>query len=465
MKLAPARGPACDGPVTAQDSGPGDPRGDDGGAPPAASVEVSPGLHRRLVGRGGRPTWRRALFLLWLGQVISHFGDSLFHVGIFFLALQVTGSKAQSGLLLALNFLPALGVGLFAGAFVDRHDRRRVLLLADLVRAAAVATIPLLAATQTLSPVALGAAMLALATGSAFFNPAIKALIPELVPANHLTATATIFQLSEYAALGLGPALAGLVIIPELGSIHLFSLDAATFVVSTLCVLALAPVARRRAHTPAPLRINRLPIPLPDAGVVRETIAGVKAVLATPAVRGLLIFIALDNLLLTGLQQVATPLLVKESLGLGNDAFARVQSFFFLGMLVASAGLWALARRVPKGMAILIGIALDGLSFIPLAFCRTLGQVELAVFVHALAVPLIIIPRTVLMQQLVPGPLHGRAFALINVTVFGMTAISAGLTGWLAELVRPQQLFMWLGVAGAAVGLAGFALRSLRTAR
>jgi hypothetical protein len=87
------------------------------------------------------------------------------------------------------------------------------------------------------------------------------------------------------------------------------------------------------------------------------------------------------------------------------------------------------------------------------------------VFVHALAIPIIIIPRTVLMQQVVPGPLHGRAFALINVTVFGMTAISAGVTGSLAEHVPPATLFLVLGLAGAAVGAAGFALRSLRVAR
>jgi DHA3 family macrolide efflux protein-like MFS transporter len=445
-------------------------------APPPATVEAPAALHRRLVGRAGRPTWRRALFWLWLGQIVSHFGDSLFHTGIFFLALQVTGSKAQSGMLLALNFLPALGVGLFAGAFVDRHDRRRVLLLADLVRAAAVAAIPVLAAAGWLSPVTLGAAMLTLATGSAFFNPAIKAIIPELVPATHLTATATIFQLSEYAALGLGPAVAGLVIIPALGSIHLFSLDAGTFVVSTLCVLALAPVARKTAHTPAPLRLSRMPTSTADAGalpfatlgVVRETLEGVRAVLANPAVRGLLAFIAFDNLLLTGLQQVATPLLIKETLGLGNDSFARVQSFFFLGMLVASALIWALARRLPKGMAILLGITFDGLTMVPLAFCQTLNQVAFAMFVHALAVPLIIIPRTVLLQQLVPGPLHGRAFALINVTVFGMTAISAGATGWLAELVPPARLFLVLGVTGTVVGLLGLlglGVKGVRSAR
>src|SRR5215207_3824396 len=126
------------------------------------------------------PTWRRALVLLWVGQVISHFGDALFLVGIFFLALEVTGSKAGSGLLLALNFVPALGLGLFAGAFVDRHDRRRVMLAADVLRLGAVAAIPLLHGSGRLGPVALGTAMFLLATGSSLFNPAVKAIVPEL---------------------------------------------------------------------------------------------------------------------------------------------------------------------------------------------------------------------------------------------------------------------------------------------
>ncbi|HEY0714085.1 MAG TPA: MFS transporter, partial [Polyangia bacterium] len=429
-----------------------------------ALVEFSPEAQRRRPSNTGGPTWQRALFWLWVGQVISQFGDSLFKVGIFFLALEVTGSKAQSGLLLALNFVPALGLGLFAGAFVDRHDRRRVMLAAELLRGAAVVSIPILHAAGALTTWALGLAMFALAVGSAFFNPALKAIIPELVPAPRLAATATWFQLSDYAALALGPALAGLVIIPEFGTIHLFSFDAATFAIGLLCVLALAPVARKTAHTPAPQRLLRMPAGAPGVGLLRETIEGIKAVAMTPVARGLLLFVALDNLLLSGLMQVGTPLLVKETLGLGNDAFARVQSWFFLGMLVSSATLLTLARRLRKGISIVMGIILDGLTLIPLAFCRSLTEVGAALFLHALAVPLIIIPRTVLMQQRVPGPLHGRAFALINVTVFGMTAISSSVTGVLAEVIPPQRLFLWLGLAGAVAGVAALFSRHLRTA-
>jgi MFS family permease len=415
------------------------------------------------------PTWRRALVLLWTGQVVSHLGDSLFQVGIFFLALEITGSKSWSGLLIALNYLPALALGPFAGAFVDRHDRRRVMLAAELVRGLAVGAIPLLYALGRLTPGALGAAVFVLATGTALFNPALKALVPELVPSAQLTTAAAIFQISEFAALVVGPALAALVIIPALGTVHLFTLDSATFLVSFLCVLALAPIARRAAHgavqaalPPTPSGRVRTKAP---PGVWNEVRWGVREVLATPVLRGALVLVALDNLVLTGLAQIATPLLVKERLGLGNEAYAGVQTFFYLGLLVCSGIFWVAARRTRKGVAILLGIVLDGLTFIPLAFCQTLGQVQLAMFVHALAVPLIIIPRTVLVQQLVPGPLHGRIFALLNATVFGMTAISVGLTGLLTERLPLETLFLVLGALGALVGLVGLALPRLRSAR
>jgi MFS family permease len=409
------------------------------------------------------PTWRRAIALLWVGQVVSHFGDSLYLVGIFFLALEVTGSKAGSGLLVALSFVPALALGLFAGAYVDRHDRRRVMLAAELLRGLAVASIPVLHTLGRLTPLALAAAMFITAAGGTLFNPALKAIVPELVPGARLTTTAAVFQLSEYAAKVVGPALAGLVIIPALGSIHLFTIDAATFLVSVLCLLALAPIARRPAHALRPDRSG--PVLARSQGLWRELTAGARAVLAIPLLRRLLLLVALDNLLLAGLHQVATPLLVKERLGLDTDAFARAQSLFFLGLLVASALVWAVGQRLPRGPAVLTGLVLDGLTFLPLAFCDTLGEVQVALFFHALALPVMIIPRTVLVQQLVPGPSHGRAFALLNVTVFGMTAVSTALTGVLAEAFPPQQLYLALGTLGALVGVAGWLVPTLRRAR
>lgn len=406
-----------------------------------------------------RPHWRRALTLLWMGQVISHLGDSLYLVGIVWLVLELTGSKSMTGWLVAMNFAPALFLGLFAGAFVDRHDRRRVMIAADLLRFVAVGAIPLLLLNRWLDAPVLGVILLALATGTTFFNPAMKALLPEIAPSTQLATAVTVFQLSEQLAF-LGGPLLGRPATAHLGLVHLFTVDAVTFAFSAVCLLLLPSLGRRRSHAAA---TQVLP-PLTGRWILAEAAVAVRAVWASPVLRTLLLLTALDNLLTMGPAYIATPVLVKETLQLGPEGYMSAMSAFFLGLILGTVATWLLARRAPKGRLILLGIFLDGITCVPLFFCRTLGQIQLALFFHALAIPLIIIPRTVLMQRSAPGRLHGRLFALVNVMVFGMTGISAGLTGLAIERVAPTTLFLVVGAATALVGLAGSRVRSLWTA-
>jgi len=399
--------------------------------------------------------WRRNLALVWLGQVVSHVGDALFISVMFFVALEVTGTPTQAGLFVALNFLPALALGLFAGAIVDRINRRKAMLYADLLRAVSVAAIPLLHAVGHLTPLTLALAMFALASGSTLFNPALKAFVPEVTPASRLTSTASAFQVAEYAALVVGPLLAA-ELIPRLGTISILTVDAATFLFSAACI-ALLPTAAART--------DRWKLSFSTArDVAREALTGVAQVWAVPALKALLVVATLNNLAIMGLAHVGTPMLV-DSLGLGADAYAQTLVYFFIGMAAGSAALGLWGRHLPKGPTLAVGILLDGITFLPFAFCDTLGELKAAQLAHALFIPLIIIPRTVLIQQLVPGPLHGRAFALVNVTVFGMMALSSGVTGWLATVIPVKLAFAGLGLVGAGLGVIGLMLPSLRSAR
>jgi DHA3 family macrolide efflux protein-like MFS transporter len=407
-----------------------------------------------------RPQWKRALVLLWMGQIISHLGDSLYLIGIVWLVLEVTGSKSMTGWLVALNFAPALLLGWVAGAFVDRHDRRSVMVAADAIRFFAVAAIPFLMVHHRLSPALLGGLLAILATGTTFFNPAMKALIPEIAPASRLTTTVAAFQFSEQLAFVAGP-LIGEPATRLFGFAHLFTVDAATFLFSALCLLALPRLGRKLSHAAA----HQVLPPLTIRSLREEATTAVRAVLALPVLRLLLLWTALDNLIIMGPAYLATPVLVKETLKLGPEGYMSAMFYLFLGLMVGAVGVGLLGRRVPKGRLILTGIFLDGATLIPLGFCHTLGKVELVLFVHALAIPMIIIPRTVLMQQSLPGRLHGRLFALVNVMVFGMTGVSAGLTGLLMERVAPATLFVWVGALGALTGLIGFRFPTLRSAR
>jgi len=407
-----------------------------------------------------RPHWRRALILLWLGQIISHLGDSLYLVGIVWLVLDLTGSKSLTGWLVGMNFAPALVLGLFAGAIVDRHDRRRMMIGADAIRFLAVGAIPLLAATHHLNAPILGVLLVALATGTTFFNPAIKALIPEITPSAQLATAVAVFQLSEQVAFVGGPVL-GQPATKLFGFVHLFTVDAMTFLFSALCLLALPRRGRRQSHAAA---TQVLP-PLTVRSILSETGVVIRAVLASPMLRPLFLLTALDNLFIMGPGYIATPVLVKETLHLGPEGYMSAMTYFFVGLTFGTAASWFGARRMAKGRLILLGIVLDGLTCVPFYFCHTLPEIKAALFIHACVIPLIIIPRTVLMQQAMPGRLHGRLFALINVTVFGMTGISAGLSGLMITHMSPGTLFLAVGIVGTVVGALGFRVTALRTAR
>lgn len=397
--------------------------------------------------------WKRPLAVIWLGQVISNLGDSLFLVGLVFLALDVTGSKAAAGSLVALNYVPALALGLIAGALVDRYDRLRILIASDLARAATVGTLALLAARGLLGPGTLSLLVLALATGTTVFNPALKSFIPQVVPRHRLTFAGTLFQFSLYGAYVLGP-LAAALLVPRIGLVSLFALDALSFVASACCLGTAALLAR-----PLPRRAPEKPEPL---------FAGIAAALRTignhPLLRGLLIVTAAESLILMGPAYIATPLLVKERLGLGADGYASAQTAFFLGILVAAGAAGLFTRWFPRGLLMLVGLALDALTFVPLALCNTLPQVQLALFLHGTSVPFVVVSRTVLIQRTAPPEIQGRVFALTNMAVFGMSALSSILTGHAAESFAPTTILIACGLVGTIPSLLGLRLLTLRSA-
>ncbi len=432
-------------------------------AEPGAPVATQGGVGVRA--EGAPPHWRRSLALLWVGQVVSHLGDALFLTAIVFIAIDVTGSKSAAGMLSGLKYAPAIVFGLFAGALVDRYDRRRVMIWADVLRAASVGVIPLLYSTKLLNGVSLGVSVFMLAIGATLFNPAIKAMVPQFTPAQHLTRAISAFQVAEYAAFVLGPYFASL-IAPRLGNVHLLTVDAATFIFSAVCVAALPAMAlRRHPDESAPYANDAQSSGLPWRRVMRDAFAGAVKVTRIAPLGALVLVGTLNNVVIMGLAHVGVPVLIYETLQLDLAAYGSTLKYFFLGMASGSLLFWSLGRRLPKGPTILVGIILDGLTFVPFAFCESLAQVQTAQFFHGLVIPMIIIPRTVLVQRMVPQHLHGRAFALVNVTVFGMTALSNPMVGFLTEWFAPRTLFLWLGLLGALPGFFGFLLTGLRRAR
>ena len=202
---------------------------------------------RRLVPRSLR---HRNYTLLWSGQTVSVLGDGIYTIAIAVEALHISDHPTTLAYAEAARVAPNAILLLLAGALVDRLPRRLVILVADLLRGVAVAAIAVLAAENALNVTELVLLSAAVGVGDAFFYPAYRAVMPELLPAGLLVQGNAFNSASQTVGLSfVGPAVGG-VLVALGGTPIALTVDAATFAVSTLCLLLMT-------HIPAPAPSGR----------------------------------------------------------------------------------------------------------------------------------------------------------------------------------------------------------------
>jgi MFS family permease len=408
---------------------------------------------------------RRQLTLLWWGQFISIWGDACFH-GAVPLVVKHMG-VAEPGFALGLVFasatLPFLLFAVPFGGLVDRADRLRVMIGADFVRAGILLALigalvwrPELLSLPLLCVVAFG-----LSTASALFLPARDALIPELCSDPlHLFKANALVQTSQQ----LGPVVGWVVaagIVTAVGRTHLFTIDGASYLVSALLLMGLMRARRSGAPAePAP------PAPGPPEALESTGFAGEEGseteAIRHPAVRALLAMTFLNNLFIMGPALVAAAYLINEEWALSDRHYVVFEIAFAFGML-AGTGLALLLRRRLRMITILLAaLVWDGITYAVFPLLPGFSAAVALIFFHAMAVPLITVSRTSLLQQVVPSAAHGRVFARIGFSVTGATALSLALSRFLVDDLGAMPLFLLAGLGGMGTAYLAIRMPSLR---
>jgi MFS family permease len=219
---------------------------------------------------------KRDFRYLWTAQLVSTIGSSLTDLAAAILVFRLTGSVLNVGLVLIVTALPTLVFGLVAGVFVDRFDRRTILLVSDLLRGLLVVAIP--TAVEMFGLPGLYAIIFLAASVRQFFDPAWESVLPEIASEEELSKANSFLSISSFGSTAIGFAAAGLLSSLEPDKITLpFYLDAATFFISFLCVWA--------------VRLPKQP-PAEDTtvGVVLSNLReGVRILWGIPVLRSLLI--------------------------------------------------------------------------------------------------------------------------------------------------------------------------------
>src|SRR5580700_7508821 len=182
----------------------------------------------------------RDFALLWSGQSVSLVGDGIYTVALALETLRIDNHPIALSLVLAARLLPTVLLLMVGGVIVDRIPRRLAMLASDASRGVAVAAVAILVALGTLQIWELVVISVVFGAADALFYPAATAVTPEILPADLLVQGSALNHTSETVAQNLlGPALGGLV-VAGLGYEWGFLIDAASFVVSAGCVIAMA---------------------------------------------------------------------------------------------------------------------------------------------------------------------------------------------------------------------------------
>ena len=374
--------------------------------------------------RGPSLLGQRDFAALWWGQLISILGDRLTYLALGGLLLEHThrGADARYPVLLALlgNVMgaPVLLFSPFTGAWVDRMNLKRVLIVSDLMRAVIVLAIPWTYALTAHTGTTFALVFL-LFTCNVFFLPAKSAMTPEIVPPDQLLAANSLLSVAGIAATAVG-ALGGGWVVDHWGWPAAMQIDALTYLVSVGSIAAVRyKAAGRHATVAAETAHHYLREVQEGWSVVRHNRHVGLGLIALAAVwiGGGFMHVAGNQ----HIQQVASV-----------PGMERVGVLLFVLGLGAALGTWWVntrGRGWPRPLALGLGLVLAGLALVAFALTRRFAVFSLAAFlVGAFAAPAFVLTET-LLQEGTELAQRGRIFSLRDFLMraaFMLSVVAAG---------------------------------------
>jgi len=385
---------------------------------------------------------RPAFTILWLGSLVSLTGDWVLMTGLPLVVYAMTGSTLALGVTAAAGALPRVLVASFAGVFVDRWDRRRTMLVCNLLLG--LSLLPLLVVDSAERLWLVAPVLFVSSTLVQFYKPAEVALLPRLVPAGELGAANALNGLILNLARLVGPAL-GAVLAAWLGLAGLALLDAASFLIAGGCV-ALVRVGS------APAGCQR------STGVWREWLDGLRAVRTQAAPRILIAFLGITGLGEGIMGTLMVPFATRVMHGT-ELTFGALVSAQAIGGLVGSGACAQLATRFPAARLLGLGALLLGAIDLLIFYAPTVTPSALVPvgLMATVGVPAALVTPSIftLFQTRVRDEQRGRIIGAGLATLACSGLLGMLLAGWLGDRVGivPLLTIQSLGyiVAGSLV--------------
>ena len=407
---------------------------------------------------------------LWAGHVISMFGDRIHQVALAFMVLGLTNNAVAVAFVFVAATIPNLLLSPLAGAYVDRWNHRDVMIVSDLLRAAAVLILPIAAVTNVYLVYPL---VFLITSFSIFFRPARVAILPRIVRDDELLTANSALWAGETFADVIGYPIAG-IFVGFLGSaIALaFWVDAMTYAASAILIASIAvPAVQRRRQSSAvadsPSDVDPAPATI-ATGVVAEMKEGYRFLRREPVLFGNTIQAAFAQFAIGSLTAL-TPIFVRDVLGPANhldptSTYAFLETSIGVGNLIGGFVIGLVGMRLAKGRMVIGGYVLWGLFLIAFALS---GNVLLdfgILFGAGVANMIFVIPSQTLFQERTPPELIGRVIGFRFALVFGSMTLAMAVGGILGAVVGVVPVLVLSGIVTVLAGLAGLLVPEMRDA-
>ncbi|MCX5666514.1 MAG: MFS transporter [Candidatus Omnitrophica bacterium] len=404
----------------------------------------------------------RNFLCLWIAQIISNFGDRLTQMALVALVYQnAPGSAIALAKLISFTIIPVFLIGPIAGAWVDRLNKRNVMIISDLLRGILVLTIPLFIMLHQILLVYL-AVFIAFSL-SRFFIPSRMAIIPDIVSKDKLLVANTLADTTHMLGNVMGLVVAGILVnIRSIGAIGGFYIDAATFFASA----ALIGMMVQRSFVKevrGDLKVTREAL---SSSIRKSIFAEIKdGIMYLKKYSQMHFIVYVFFLLMAGLGAISCVVIVfiQESFGTATLDLGLIGMFLVVGLLLGTLLYGRLGQKTEKPRMIMLSFVATGISVIFFTLLvRKYPNIivsGLLAWLIGMAVSPIMVSVNTMTQETMPEEARGRTFSSLEAIIHLAFLVFMFLAAYAAKYVERFWILIAVGTIFAFCGFIGIVLR------
>jgi DHA3 family macrolide efflux protein-like MFS transporter len=382
------------------------------------------------------PGWRRNAALFVTGQTVSLFGSMIVqYVVMWYVTLQ-TRSAIAVALYAVAAFLPQGVVSIFGGTFADRVNRKALIIVSDTSTALATLGLAFLMMNGVSDLWVILVACAVRSVGAGFQQPTVQAVIPQLVPQEHLLRVNGLFQTIQSGLALLAPAVAGAV-FGAFGIVPAFFIDVVTALLGVgvlllVTVPTLEAVAGKRT------------------GFREDLVEGARFIWHHAFIRWLMVLFAVI-IVLTGSPSFVTPLLIAQEWGGEVWLLTVLELSFSIGMLLGGVAVSTLLAKRSRIRLIVLSSFGFGVFSLGLGLAPALWVFYALMFLFGAMIPIFSAPFMTLVQEAVPPEKQGRVFSYVTIVMALSFPLGMVAFGPIADAFGVRALLVGTGVLALAV--------------